>query len=65
MVNLAFLKKKTSDVIPSKGFTPTDRVKELAGRGFSEPEMIDVLRREGFSPRTFIFCTNLVTILIT
>src|SRR3972149_5947965 len=50
MVNLAFLKKKTSDVIPSKGFTPTDRVKELAGRGFSEPEMIDVLRREGFSP---------------
>jgi hypothetical protein len=32
-----------------KGFVPTDRVGELASRGFSEPEMIDVLRREGFS----------------
>lgn len=50
MVNLPFLKKKTTDVIQGKGYTPTDRVRELAGRGFSEPEMIDVLRREGFSP---------------
>jgi DNA-binding transcriptional MerR regulator len=32
-----------------KGFVPVNRVKELSGKGFSEPEMIDVLRREGFS----------------
>ncbi|TAL48212.1 hypothetical protein EPN87_01060 [archaeon] len=50
MVNLAFLKKKGAEAVHGKGFSPTDRVRELAGRGFSEPEMIDVLRREGFSP---------------
>ena len=32
-----------------KGYVPTDRVKELSDKGFSEPEMIDVLRKEGFS----------------
>jgi len=32
-----------------KGFVPVNRVKELSIKGFSEPEMIDVLRREGFS----------------
>ncbi len=32
-----------------KGFVPVNRVKELSGKGFSEPEMIDVLRREGYS----------------
>ena len=32
-----------------KGFIPTDRVKELSDKGFSEPEIIDVLRKEGFS----------------
>ena len=32
-----------------KGFVPVNRVKELSVKGFSEPEMIDVLRREGFS----------------
>jgi len=32
-----------------RGFIPTDRVKELSDKGFSEPEMIDVLRKEGFS----------------
>jgi len=31
-----------------KGFIPTDRVRELSAKGFSEPEMIDVLRKEGF-----------------
>jgi hypothetical protein len=36
-------------MIPGKGFVPIDRVREMAARGFSEPEMIDVLRREGFS----------------
>jgi DNA-binding transcriptional MerR regulator len=33
----------------SKGFIPADRVRELSGKGFSEPEIIDVLRKEGFS----------------
>jgi DNA-binding transcriptional MerR regulator len=32
-----------------KGFIPSDRVKELSDKGFSEPEIIDVLRKEGFS----------------
>ena len=32
-----------------KGFLPTDKVKELSDKGFSEPEIIDVLRKEGFS----------------
>ena len=50
MVQLPFLKKKTMDVLPGKGFVPNDRVREMASRGFSEPEMIDVLRKEGFSP---------------
>ena len=49
MVNLPFLKKGEPEVMGRKGFVPTDRVGELASRGFSEPEMIDVLRREGFS----------------
>lgn len=29
---------------------PIDRVKELASHGFSEPEIIDILRKEGYSP---------------
>ena len=29
-----------------KGNVPTDRVKDLSSRGFSEPEIIDVLRKE-------------------
>jgi len=49
MVGLPFLKKKKSEIMPGKGSIPTDRVREMASRGFSEPEMIDVLRREGFS----------------
>lgn len=49
MVGLPFFKKKQSKVIPGKGFVPVDRVREMASRGFSEPEMIDILRREGFS----------------
>ena len=32
-----------------KGFIPSDRVRELSDKGFSEPEIIDVLRKEGFS----------------
>jgi DNA-binding transcriptional MerR regulator len=43
---------KGEEQIPStsKGFIPTDRVRELSSKGFSEPEMIDVLRKEGFGP---------------
>lgn len=32
-----------------KGFVPVDKVKQLSGRGFSEPEIIDILRKDGFS----------------
>ncbi len=49
MVELPFLKKKEPEMIRGKGFAPVDRVREMASRGFSEPEMIDVLRRDGFS----------------
>ncbi|MBI4010255.1 MAG: hypothetical protein HY361_03650 [Candidatus Aenigmarchaeota archaeon] len=47
MVQLPFLKKKEQ---PAKSFISAERVNELAGRGFSEPEMIDVLRKEGYTP---------------
>ncbi|MGC9200440.1 MAG: hypothetical protein ACP5F8_00540 [Candidatus Aenigmatarchaeota archaeon] len=30
---------------------PIGRVKELSSHGFSEPEIIDVLRKEGYSPK--------------
>ena len=32
-----------------KGTIPTDKVKNLSEKGFSEPEIIDVLRKEGYS----------------
>lgn len=48
MVQLPFLKKKEQHA--GKAFAPTDRVRELANKGFSEPEMIDVLRKEGYTP---------------
>ena len=50
MVQLPFLKKKEHP--PAKTYLPMERVQELAGRGFSEPEMIDVLRKEGYPPET-------------
>jgi len=31
-----------------KGFVPTDKVKEMSSKGFSEPEIVDALRKEGF-----------------
>jgi DNA-binding transcriptional MerR regulator len=46
---LSFLKKKTRPIVYGKGYIPVDRVKEMASRGLTEPEIIDVLRREGFS----------------
>jgi uncharacterized phage infection (PIP) family protein YhgE len=30
---------------------PISRVKELSSHGFSEPEIIDILRKEGYSPK--------------
>ena len=36
------------EVSLGKGAVPTDRVRDLSGKGFSEPEIIDVLRKEGY-----------------
>jgi len=41
--------KKQPEKMAGKGLVPTNRIKELSSKGFSEPEMIDVLRKEGFS----------------
>lgn len=40
-------KEKSAGI--GKGFTPVERVKELGSKGFSEADMIDVLRKEGYS----------------
>jgi hypothetical protein len=32
-----------------RGMVPAQRVRELSSRGYSEPDMIDVLRKEGYS----------------
>ncbi len=45
---LPFLGKKPA--VTGKGYVPADRIRELASKGFSEPELIDILRKEGFSP---------------
>lgn len=45
-----FGKKKKPTKSDGRGYMPTDRSKELMGKGFSELDTIDVLRREGFSP---------------
>ncbi len=45
-----FGKKKKAEQSKGRGYVPTDRVRELMSRGFSELDTIDVLRREGFSP---------------
>jgi DNA-binding protein YbaB len=49
---MLFFKKKEPEAlgIAGKGFVPIERVKDLSTKGFSEPDMIDVLRKEGFSP---------------
>ena len=48
---LPFLEeKKVESVLVGKGYIPVDRIKELASKGFPEQDMIDVLRKEGFSP---------------
>ncbi|MEM5879224.1 MAG: hypothetical protein QXU74_01900 [Candidatus Aenigmatarchaeota archaeon] len=44
---LPFLQQKPEAV---KGRPPVERIKELSSKGFSEVEIIDVLRKEGYSP---------------
>ncbi|MFQ6118727.1 MAG: hypothetical protein ACE5KE_02445 [Methanosarcinales archaeon] len=48
---MLFFKKKKEEKMPplGKGVIPTDRVKELSSKGFTEPEIIGTLRKEGFS----------------
>jgi len=43
--------KKQPEKAPSlgRGSIPSEKIKTLSGRGFSEPEIIDVLRKEGYS----------------
>src|SRR3989344_2548181 len=43
---LPFLKNPLSR---GKGTIPVERVRDLTGRGFSEVEVIDILRKEGYS----------------
>lgn len=45
---LPFLKNPLSK---GKGSIPIERVRDLTGRGFSEVEVIDVLRKEDYSPK--------------
>lgn len=42
--------KKAAEDTGGRGYVPTDRTLELMGKGFSEVDTIDALRREGFSP---------------
>jgi len=48
MIKLFGKKKPEKISTIGRGFAPTERVKELSDKGFSEPEIIDVLRKEGF-----------------
>ena len=45
---IKFFGKAKEETPIGKGIIPTDRVRELSGKGFSEPEIIDVLRKEGY-----------------
>jgi len=49
---MLFFKKKEPEKIniSGKGLVPVDRVRDMASRGFGEPDMIDALRKEGFAP---------------
>jgi hypothetical protein len=44
-------KKKPEDTkkSPGKGVVPIDKVKDMSNKGFSEPEIIDSLRKEGYN----------------
>lgn len=46
---MPLFKKELPGFLPMSKGLPTDRVKEMSSKGFSEPEMIDVLRKEGHS----------------
>jgi len=48
---MLFFKKKEPEkiAVSGKGGIPIDRVRDLASKGFSEPDMIDALRKDGFS----------------
>lgn len=45
---IKFFGKSKEESPIGKGTVPTDRVRDLSGKGFSEPEIIDVLRKEGY-----------------
>jgi len=50
-MDLPFMKEKpVESVLMGKGYIPVDKIKQLAQKGFSEQDMIDVLRKDGFSP---------------
>jgi len=48
---MLFFKKKEPEKmsVSGKGGVPIERVRDLASRGFSEPDMIDTLRKEGYA----------------
>lgn len=48
---MLFFKKKEPERMVSlgRGVIPTDKVKELSSKGFTEPEIIDILRKGGHS----------------
>jgi len=46
---LFFKKKKEKEAALGKGFVPKDRARDLSSKGFTEPEIINALRKEGFS----------------
>jgi len=45
---LPFLQQRP-EALPAKTYAPIERVKELASKGFSEVDIIDVLKKEGYS----------------
>jgi uncharacterized phage infection (PIP) family protein YhgE len=45
---LPFLKKK-KEALVGKGFIPVDRVREMSSKGFSEPQIVEALLKEGFT----------------
>lgn len=51
MMKFPFFSKKKPGASAGRGYAPAERVKELSFRGFSEIDIIDVLRKEGFSPQ--------------
>ncbi|HKZ45443.1 MAG TPA: hypothetical protein VJ343_01940 [archaeon] len=47
---LFFKKSQSESAAPvGRGVIPAEKIRELSAKGFTEPEIIDVLRREGFS----------------